>query len=115
MQSLLLLLLLLLLVVLLQPQLREPSFQLSAQHPATTPRSRTWHTVIVTKNRAAASDTNSRWKKRCQHGVCLYRHLQTSSQVYILSSWWQQGIGSGHSTWAFTVHVRHPMCVRCKE
>jgi hypothetical protein len=32
-----------------------------------------------------------------------------------LSSWWQQGIGSGHSTWAFTVHVRHPMCVRCKE
>jgi hypothetical protein len=32
-----------------------------------------------------------------------------------LFSWWQQGIGSGHSTWAFTVHVRHPMCVRCKE
>jgi hypothetical protein len=32
-----------------------------------------------------------------------------------LSSLWQQGIGSGHSTWAFTVHVRHPMCVRCKE
>ena len=32
-----------------------------------------------------------------------------------LSSWWQQGIGSGHSTWALTVHVRHPMCVRCKE
>jgi hypothetical protein len=30
-------------------------------------------------------------------------------------SWWQQGIGSGHSTWALTVHVRHPMCVRCKE
>jgi hypothetical protein len=23
--------------------------------------------------------------------------------------------GSGHSTWALTVHVRHPMCVRCKE
>jgi hypothetical protein len=32
-----------------------------------------------------------------------------------LSSWWQQGIGLGHSTWAFTVHVRHPMCVRCKK
>jgi hypothetical protein len=32
-----------------------------------------------------------------------------------LSSWWQQGIGSGHSTWALTDHVRHPMCVRCKE
>ncbi len=32
-----------------------------------------------------------------------------------LSTWWQQEIGSGHSTWALTVHVRHPMCVRCKE
>jgi hypothetical protein len=32
-----------------------------------------------------------------------------------LSTWWQQEIGSGHSTWALTVHVRHRMCVRCKE
>jgi hypothetical protein len=32
-----------------------------------------------------------------------------------LSSWWQQGIRSGHSIWALTVHVRHPMCVWCKE
>jgi hypothetical protein len=32
-----------------------------------------------------------------------------------LPTWWQQEIGSGHSTWALTVHVRHPMCVRCKE
>jgi hypothetical protein len=32
-----------------------------------------------------------------------------------LSTWWQQEIGSGHSTWTLTVHVRRPMCVRCKE
>ena len=32
-----------------------------------------------------------------------------------LSTWWQQEIGAGHSIWALTVHVRHPMCVQCKE
>jgi hypothetical protein len=32
-----------------------------------------------------------------------------------LPFWWQQEIGSGHSTWALTVHARHSMCVRCKE
>jgi hypothetical protein len=26
-----------------------------------------------------------------------------------------QAAQAKHSTWALTVHVRHPMCVRCKE
>jgi hypothetical protein len=48
-------------------------------------------------------------------GDRIKRLLLAQLQIGGLSTWWQQEIGSGHSTWALTVHVRHPMCVRCKE